>query len=315
MKPAKHTIESATIALINKGINYLTVDQVTEHTVTVTDKDYGTYYIDIKNLAPLSTVAPHKNRKHEARLERMRLKYVGKTVKGLTVLDLFYGPDRGYKNRSFYLTVAGTCGHTTINTYAGITRHKKTFSCQACSATIHGYRGKTNGVLKKRTTTYTTWQRVKNTLNPKYQDFEVFRREIGEKPFKKAEIRELNGKLAWFNIAIVEESEINLIATAVRAAFHHSEIYKQCVANSRVETELGPRYRCATCFLLFKRTEVEVDHIDPIKPIDGSGLTRINVIDRIFTEGVQILDKGCHTKKSTVENKERRLAKKEKGKK
>ena len=67
-------------------------------------------------------------------------------------------------------------------------------------------------------------------------------------------------------------------------------------------------YRCRHCGDLFKSKDVQVDHIDPVVPLDGfeSGLEfDLNeYVLRLYCEkdGFQVLCKPCHSKKSKKEN-------------
>lgn len=314
---ARHTVESANVALLAKGLTHLRaveIDHVSE-VVQLVDDTYGAYQIDLKSLAPTTDVPIHKVRKHKAKLALMRAKYVGQQVNGLTVTNVFYGPDHGYKNRSFYIAYDGTCGHTGVDTYATLTKHRKNFVCRSCFSTQHGARGKVDGVRIKRTPTYIFWTKVKASMPEKYKDFETFRSEVGDKPYKIADLHELNGRFVWINLQIEEDADLNLIATAVRQAFRHSSIAKAALERVKVETVDGTRYRCALCKELFRRADIEIDHVEPIAEISGNVLQRSTLLDRIWTDQVQILDTRCHTKKSAVENSLRRQNKKEKAKK
>lgn len=68
------------------------------------------------------------------------------------------------------------------------------------------------------------------------------------------------------------------------------------------------QYECAMCHLLFKSKEVQIDHVDPVVPIDNDwpyGHIDWNVyIPRLFCEvgGYQILCKTCHSAKSAMED-------------
>lgn len=68
------------------------------------------------------------------------------------------------------------------------------------------------------------------------------------------------------------------------------------------------KYKCAKCEKAFDRQAVQVDHISPVVPVTGFD-TWDGYISRLFcpSEGLQILCKPCHKKKSAIENKERRL--------
>lgn len=76
-------------------------------------------------------------------------------------------------------------------------------------------------------------------------------------------------------------------------------------------------YKCADCGEMFKRQEVEVDHIEPVIPVEGipmnDELPDFNVyIARLFCpeDNLQVLCKSCHKKKSAEEKKERAKYKK-----
>jgi hypothetical protein len=314
-KIKKHTNETAQAALQHKGLaDFLTIIDISHDTTTVVVQDaaFGSYQADFKSLAKTTAFPLHPKRKHQLKMDAIRKKLIGTKINTLTVLDVFYGPDNGYKNRSFYIEYRGECGHIGIGTYAGLTKHKKTAQCSSCNHTIHGERSKIDGMLKKRTPTYIYWQTHKMSLPPQYQDFKFFKQEVGDKPYKRATLHMVDAKLSWVNLSITEDADLNLISTAIRQAFRHSTIYKAAIQAARIETERGPRYKCAFCSNLFKRTNIQVDHIDPIEPIDGSPLIKETLIDRIWTTKVQILDLSCHTKKSTAENALRRKYKKEK---
>lgn len=58
-----------------------------------------------------------------------------------------------------------------------------------------------------------------------------------------------------------------------------------------------------------------MDHIDPIADINGNPLNKQTLIERIWTDKIQVLDKTCHFLKSKEENKQRRKNKIDKKKK
>lgn len=69
-------------------------------------------------------------------------------------------------------------------------------------------------------------------------------------------------------------------------------------------------YRCAICEGEFKRSEVELDHVEPVVPIkegwmDEEGNPDWNLyIRRLFCEkeGYQIICKTCHSSKTLIED-------------
>lgn len=66
-------------------------------------------------------------------------------------------------------------------------------------------------------------------------------------------------------------------------------------------------YRCAKCLELWKEKEVQVDHIDPVVPVDKpeSEMTIGEYAYRVFKNECQVLCKPCHKEKSKKENKQR----------
>lgn len=308
----KYTLDSARKALKLKNQTYVTDVISVDHnssTITLIDKDYGEYKTDLKSICPQSPLPLHKRRKHHEKMKKHKEHTVGKVINDCEILDVFYGPDRGYKNKGFYLEYRQKCGHIGIGPKATLVKHLKSFSCRACSTTTHGERGQIGGVLKKRTTTYIFWLKVKDRLPLEYQDFVIFKEKAGDKPYKYADIKLIENKIFWVDLQIDTDREVNLLASSIRQAFRHSDIYKRKIENARIETLEGPRYICNICKMPFKKIELQVDHIDPIMPLDGSPLMRDVLIERIWTNNIQILDKSCHVKKSTFENKQRKINK------
>ena len=309
-KPSVHTMDTLGQVLNSRGLDFLSVVAIAGNSVILLDNEYGQYSVDLKTFCPSTATPLHKKRRHKNRVAKKKNQFVGTLINGVTVLDVFYGPDAGYKNRSFFLEVRLICGHTAISTYAHLKNHRRTPECLSCNRTEHGVRKKIDGVLQKRTATYNHWVKVRKKLPEKYQDFTVFKSVAGDKPYKTADLVISGDELIWVNRKTVEDEELNLMAMALRQAFRYSDIYKSALVSAKVETEKGSRYRCAICKELFVMAKVQVDHIDPVVPVDGTPLMKDTLIDRVWTKNVQILDKGCHAKKSSEENKQRRLGKK-----
>lgn len=76
-------------------------------------------------------------------------------------------------------------------------------------------------------------------------------------------------------------------------------------------------YTCKSCGALIKSTEVQVDHIEPVIPVDKAAidLTWEEIECRLFCDksNLQVLCKKCHKEKSNLENKTRRENKKKRG--
>ena len=66
-------------------------------------------------------------------------------------------------------------------------------------------------------------------------------------------------------------------------------------------------YECAGCKSHFGRKEIQVDHIIPVMPLNGSDDFNV-ILERLFcpSEGLQILCKPCHKDKTDLENKARK---------
>lgn len=307
-KPKKHTIATLQAALIIKNIHsFVSIVSIENDRVTVKDTVYGEYAVGLKSFCDSEEFPLHKNRRHAIKMEKAASKVVGTQVNGYKILSLFYGPDRGYKNRSFYVEYIAGCGHPSTATQASLKNHKDPGQlCSTCAKTKHGARSKNGGERVKRTPTYIYWQKNRQKLPIFLQEFSDFRRILGDKPYTKAEVIIEKDRAYWRPLIVVEDKEINLMATALRQAFRFSEIYKKAIESAKVETTEGTRYTCALCGNLVKRTNIQVDHIEPIAPLDGRPLKKEEIIDRVWTTKIQILDKTCHSKKSALENKTRR---------
>ncbi len=309
---SRHTLETANEVLLKKGLKeFLSIVKVNEHTLNVLDKDYGEYVADKKALCDLTKFPIHRKRQHKNKIEKAKSKHIGRTIKGFKILDLFYGPDKGYKNRGFICEVLNPCGHSSFTTMALLINRLETVNCVVCSKVKHGERSKINGIRKTRTSTYTWWANNSSSLPDPYKsDYTIFLDSVGEKP-TKAILQFIDNKPLWKKVSMdLEQKNLQMIASAIRQIFRYSEEYKSIIENSRVETEEGSKYRCASCGDLFIRSHVEVDHLEPIQPIDGSPLIKETLIGRIWTNQVQVLDTKCHNEKSQKENEIRRNNKK-----
>lgn len=77
-------------------------------------------------------------------------------------------------------------------------------------------------------------------------------------------------------------------------------------AYHRNKVERG-RYTCEMCKQVFARKEVQVDHIEPVIPVETGFTTFDNYIERMFcnSEGFAILCISCHEQKTAIENNQR----------
>lgn len=315
MKPYKHNIFTLNAVLTQCGFaKFLKVSKIIDdHIVLLLDKDFGTYQVELKCFAPSMTVPRHKGRRFLDRVNSMKLKYIGTNINGLQILDVFYGPDKGLKNRSFHFEYEGTCGHISSATCTWVKKYKKVENlCSICSKSEHGERGKVNGERKIRTQGYIFWTGHKKELLDIYKDnYFKFKIDLGDKPFKHAKIVIIDGCPVWVQKTVSDDSDLHLIATAIRQAFRYSTLYSAALEKCRIETETATKFRCAHCFQLFPKKSVQVDHVVPIMDLHGAPLTKENIIDRIWTSNLQVLDRVCHNKKSASEATLRKLYRKE----
>jgi hypothetical protein len=106
----------------------------------------------------------------------------------------------------------------------------------------------------------------------------------------------------------------NYIIKALRRADHRYPYRNIAIRNAYFGTGKNPKtgrmvklYKCSCCKELFMRNQIQVDHKDPVVPVDGfddwNGL-----INRLFcqAEERQVLCVSCHQEKSTEENKRRK---------
>jgi len=104
--------------------------------------------------------------------------------------------------------------------------------------------------------------------------------------------------------------DLNLIFSAVSRVWCRTDRYKHIKHSFRTIDE-GPRgkwwYPCSTCGDDFRETEVELDHIDPVVPLNKrqDEMTLLEYIERKYLCSVnnfQILCKPCHREKTKKEN-------------
>lgn len=118
----------------------------------------------------------------------------------------------------------------------------------------------------------------------------------------------------------VSNKDRNLIKGAIRRVFSRSEFRRQVVDAYRVEHSdpKHPRVKkwsiCAECKKHTPSYKIEVDHIDPIVPINTTleAMSWDTVVDRVFCDANNLnpICKECHKIKTKQERKERLLYKK-----
>lgn len=92
------------------------------------------------------------------------------------------------------------------------------------------------------------------------------------------------------------------IIPVLRRATYRWPERSQALRNARVDRGL---YKCANCEQLFKSKEIQLDHIEPVVPLEVTGLEQSwdSYITRMFcrAEGYQAICEQCHDMKSAVE--------------
>jgi len=110
------------------------------------------------------------------------------------------------------------------------------------------------------------------------------------------------------------------ILSSLRRTFSRSPIARQAREGARITQSvkkkdgtkakrLSVRYMCAECNKLYKISEIQVDHINPVIPIGtkSSDMTWDEIISNLFCDvsNLQVLCTKCHKIKSSTERKAR----------
>lgn len=117
----------------------------------------------------------------------------------------------------------------------------------------------------------------------------------------------------------ITPKERGLIKGAIRRVFSRSDLRRKLVESTRIAYTDPERPRvkkwsiCQLCNMKTPTYKMQVDHIDPIVPINATleDMTWDLVIDRIWCleNNLQVLCFACHNEKTKSERKLRRLAK------
>jgi 5-methylcytosine-specific restriction endonuclease McrA len=120
----------------------------------------------------------------------------------------------------------------------------------------------------------------------------------------------------------ITKKERNLIKGAMRRVFSRSELRRKVVDASLIEHSDPKRTRvkrwclCNSCKKPIPKSYVAVDHIQPLIAVHETfeDVSLDIVVDRLWCEehNLQVLCEECHKAKTSLENKSRRLYKKEK---
>lgn len=120
----------------------------------------------------------------------------------------------------------------------------------------------------------------------------------------------------------ISKKEKGLIKGALRRVFSRSDLRRSVLDKSvrpGYYDELRPRVKkwslCAFCNKMTPSYKAQVDHKDPLVPIDSSldEMVWNDIVDRLWCDesNLQVLCEDCHDNKSKNERKQRRLIKKE----
>lgn len=118
--------------------------------------------------------------------------------------------------------------------------------------------------------------------------------------------------------------EKGLIKGGMRRAFSRSELRKSILEKAFVKEHQDPSRKrvtrwgkCADCGKIEAAYQLEIDHIEPVVPLDQSfdEMSLDEVADRLWCDQSQLqaICKNCHKAKSLLEARERRRIKKLKG--
>lgn len=112
----------------------------------------------------------------------------------------------------------------------------------------------------------------------------------------------------------------SFVKSAIRSMTSRWPVKYDALRAAQVGVKVNPKtgrnamhYKCACCGGDFPVKEVQVDHLEPLIPTDGTSQNDWNVIigrALIEIEGFQVLCKPCHKVKTKEENDERRISRK-----
>lgn len=117
--------------------------------------------------------------------------------------------------------------------------------------------------------------------------------------------------------------ERGLLKGAIRRIFSRSELRREVISNAIIPGYSDSKrkqvkfwVKCETCGSMEAKSNVQVDHVLPLIPVDRSleEMTWDEVVERTWCDigNLKIVCKPCHKDKTKAENKERRRLKKDK---
>ena len=106
----------------------------------------------------------------------------------------------------------------------------------------------------------------------------------------------------------MDQREFNKILSAIKRTFSRSPLRKS-VLEEVLSKKKGPRggkmYTCSACSTPFPTRKVQVDHIEPVIPLNKAALSMSwdEIISRLYcsSDNLQVLCESCHKKKSKQE--------------
>lgn len=120
----------------------------------------------------------------------------------------------------------------------------------------------------------------------------------------------------------ITAKERGLIKGALRRVFSRSDLRKQIISASIIDyrDEARPRVKkwskCASCGESHPTYLMDVDHINPVVPINSSleEMSADDLVNNLWCEenNLRVIDKQCHNKITSVQTKLRAKLKKEK---
>ncbi len=101
-------------------------------------------------------------------------------------------------------------------------------------------------------------------------------------------------------IRVVKYDKKKFAIDALRRASYRWPDRDEAMRRARLERGI---YKCACCEGSFKRSEINLDHVNPVIPLTGWD-SFDSYIDRIFcdVDGWSVLCKPCHKSKTFLEN-------------
>jgi len=119
--------------------------------------------------------------------------------------------------------------------------------------------------------------------------------------------------------------ERNLLKGAIRRVFSRSDLRREIIQAARISNYFDPNRprvtkwsKCAICSNPTPEYLAEVDHLNPIIPVNKSleDLSWDDIIDNVWCEKTELQTtcKVCHRQKSKLENKERAFYRKKRKK-